>query len=610
MNKDEHTRVQPDVGKGDIRKMGTVSAFITDRLQEWGVHRVFGYSGDSINGFLGALREAEDAIEFIQVRHEESAAFMACAHAKFTSETGVCLATGGPGAIHLLNGLYDAKLDHQPVVAVIGQKPRHSIGSNTQQEIDLEALFEDVASAYLETVNVPEQAPIIVDRAMRIARDRRTVTAVILPSDIQTLDMPDEIGPVHGGSRSASGYSEPRILPAETDLERAAEVINAGKRVAILAGAGCLGASEALKAVAEKTQAGVAKAMLGKAVLPDDLPYVTGCLGLLGTEPSDRMMQSCDTLLIIGSTFPYTDFLPGNGQARGVQIDIEGKAQSVFYPMEVNLTGDARLTLEGLLPLLEEKDGSDWRKSIESDIESWWEKLEERSRQKADPLNPQLLFHELSPRLPDNAIICADSGTAANWFARDIRIREGMKASLSGKLASMCPAIPYAFAAKMAYPERVPVALIGDGAMQMLGITNLITLARYWGRWEDPRLVVLVLNNHDLAQVTWEMRAMEGDPKFEASQNIPDMDYAAFARSLDLGGARIDNADRVPDVWDDAFSADRPFVIDAVTDPEVPTIPPHITFTQARNYLSSALKGDAERLGFIRQTIKDVIRPD
>ncbi|HKJ89692.1 MAG TPA: thiamine pyrophosphate-requiring protein [Oceanipulchritudo sp.] len=590
--------------------MGNVSTFITSRLQEWGVHRIFGYSGDGINGLLGALHEAEDVIEFIQVRHEESAAFMACAHAKFTTETGVCLATGGPGAIHLLNGLYDAKLDHQPVVAVLGQKARHSIGSNTQQEIDLEALFEDVASAYLETVNVPEQAPVVIDRAMRIARDRRTVTAVILPSDVQTLEMPDEIEPVHGGSRSASGYSEPRILPAEKDLKRAAEVINAGQRVAILAGAGCLQAAEALMAVAEKTQAGVAKAMLGKAVLPDDLPYVTGCLGLLGTEPSDRMMRSCDTLLIVGSTFPYTDFLPGNGQARGIQIDIEGKAQSVFYPMEVNLTGDARLTLEGLLPLLEEKEAADWRDSIKTDITNWWDKLAQRARQTANPINPQLLFHELSPRLPDNCILCADSGTAANWFARDIRIREGMKASLSGKLASMCPAIPYAFAAKMAYPDRVPVALIGDGAMQMLGITNLITIARYWHRWEDPRLVVLVLNNHDLAQVTWEMRAMEGDPKFEASQNIPDMDYGAFARNLGLGGTRIEKAESVPETWDAAFSADRPFLIDAVTDPEVPTIPPHITFSQARNYLSSALKGDAERLGFIRQTIKDVIRPD
>ena len=300
-------------------------------------------------------------------------------------------------------------------------------------------------------------------------------------------------------------------------------MLNSGEKVAILVGAGCLGAAEPLKEIAGKLKAGVAKAMLGKAVLPDDLPYVTGCLGLLGTEPSDEMMQHCDTLLMIGTTFPYTQFLPANGQARGVQIDLEPKSQSVFYPSEVNLTGDAKSTLEALLPLIEDKEKDDWLETIENNITDWWKKLEARAHQEADPINPQRLFWELSPQLPDNCILCADSGTAANWFARDLKIRAGMKASLSGKLASMCPAVPYAIAAKMAYPDRVPVALIGDGAMQMLGITNLITIAKYWREWSDPRLVILVINNHDLAQVTWEMRAMEGDPKFAASQNIPDM---------------------------------------------------------------------------------------
>lgn len=583
----------------------SVSDFIVQRLRRWGTQRIYGYSGDGINGVMGAMREQDDGMAFIQVRHEESAAFMACAESKFTGGCGVCLGTAGPGAIHLLNGLYDAKLDHMPVVAILGQKGRHAMGSNSQQEVNLEALFEDV-TAYIETINVPEQAPLIIDRAMRIARDERTVTAIVIPSDVQTMDMPDEIEPVHGAARSAPGYRAPKVMPEAEDLRRAADVLNEGKRIAILAGAGCFGAEAELREVADRLNAGVAKAMLGKAVLPDDLPFVTGCIGLLGTEPSDKMMRDCDTLLMIGTTFPYTEFLPANGQARGVQIDISGRAQSVFYPMEVNLTGDACDTLRELLPHLKQNENRDWREAIEANVSEWWEKLSDRAHEPAEPINPQRLFWELSPRLPDNCIICADSGTAANWFARDLKIRPGMKASVSGKLSSMAPAIPYAIAAKFAHPDRAAIALLGDGAMQMLGVTNLITIAKYWQQWEDPRLAILVLNNHDLAQVTWEMRAMEGDPKFKASQDIPDVDYARFAQGLGLDGVRIDNPDDIPAVWDRALSADRPFVIDAITDPNVPTTPPHISFDQAKHYLSSVLKGDAERLGFIRQTIRDV----
>jgi len=587
----------------------TVSDFLVQRLNDWNVDRIFGYSGDGINGVMGALDDSPTPIEFIQVRHEESAAFMACATAKFSKQVGVCMTTGGPGAIHLLNGLYDAKLDHQPCVAIVGQKARHGMGSNSQQEINLAGLFADV-SEYVETINVAEQAPVVIDRAVRIAQDRRTVTTIILPSDVQNLDMPDRVQPKRDAARSAPGYSAPRIIPAKTDLERAAEVLNSGKKVAILVGAGCLGAAEPLKALAHKLQAGVAKAMLGKAVLPDDLPYVTGCLGLLGTEPSDQMMRHCDTLLMIGTTFPYTQFLPEDGQARGVQIDISGKSQSVFYPAEVNLTGDAHNTIEALLPYLEQKEPSRWREDIEDNIGKWWDKLEARAHQEADPINPQRLFWELSPKLPDRSILCADSGTAANWFARDIKIRESMDASLSGKLASMCPAIPYAIAAKFAHPDRVAFAFIGDGAMQMLGITHLITIAKYWQNWQDPRLIVLVLNNHDLAQVTWEMRAMEGNRKFTDSQNIPDMDYAQFARDLGLAGKRIDNPDTIASCWDEALTADRPFVIDAVCDADVPTTPPHITLEQAKNYLTSIFKGDAERLGFVRQTLRDLVTPN
>jgi len=584
-----------------------VSNFIINRMLQWGIHRVFGYSGDGINGMMGALNEAAEHMEFIQVRHEESASLMACGHAKFTGETGVCIATAGPGAIHLLNGLYDAKMDHQPVVAIVGQKARRSMGSGFLQECDLHSLFKDVGGAYSQTINTPEQAPHVIDSAFRIARDRRTVAVVILPSDVQTLDMPAEQKPVHGGARSAIGYESPNVIPPSDQLDAAAALLNSGRKVAILAGAGCFGAENELLEIAQRLNASVTKALLGKALLPDDLPFVTGCHGLLGTEASYYAIKNCDTFLMIGTSFPYTDFLPDNGQAKGIQIDIEGGKLSVNYPMDVNLCGDAKSTLRALLERVDRKPDREWLDKVTDQVDRWWKKLKTRAYNEADPINPQRLFWELSDKLPDKSIICADAGTAANWFARDIKIRRGMKASLSGKLATMAPAIPYGIAAKFAYPDRVPVALIGDGAMQMLGMSNLITIAKYWRQWEDPRFVILVLNNRDLAQVTWEMRAMEGDPKFEASQNIPDVPYAKFARDLGLAGTRIDQPEYISEAWEQAFSAQSPFVIDAVTDPNVPTIPPHISFSQASNMIQSSLKGDPDRSDMVKQTAKDLI---
>jgi len=584
------------------------SEFIVERLLEWNIRRIFGYPGDGINGLLGALNKARDAIAFIQVRHEESAAFMACGHAKFTGEVGVCLATSGPGAIHLLNGLYDARLDHQPVVAIVGQQARMSMGGDYQQEVDLLTLFKDVAHEYVQVIMDPAQARSVIDRAFRIAKDRRTVTCVIIPNDVQDLDAVEEPPHKHGAVHTGTGHAEKIILPSRESLEQAAQLLNEGEKVAILIGAGAMHAAEEVKQVADILGAGVAKALLGKAALPDDLPYVTGSIGLLGTKASWELMTECDTLLMIGSSFPYAEFLPQEGKVRAVQIDIDGRMLSLRYPMDVNLAGDSKATLQALIPLLRRKEDRSWRMKIENDVQEWWKVVKARAMIDADPLNPQRVVWELSKRLPDQCILTADSGTAAAWFARNLVIREGMKASLSGNLASMCPGVPYAIAAKFAYPDRVPIAIVGDGAMQMLGINELITIAKYWKQWSDPRLIILVLNNRDLNMVTWEQRVMAGDPKFSASQDIPDFPYAAYAELIGLKGIRVEHPDEVGRAWDTVLQADRPAVLEAVVDANVPMLPPHITFEQMVNFTKAIIKGDPDSKGVIRQTWKDALQ--
>jgi pyruvate dehydrogenase (quinone) len=587
----------------------TVGDYLLDRLTTWGVDRIYGYPGDGINGLMGAFERSSNGKrpEFIQVRHEEMAAFMACGHAKFAGELGVCMATSGPGAVHLLNGLYDAKLDHQPVVAIVGQQARAGLGGNYQQEIDLVSLFKDVAHEFVQMAYDPAQIRHLVDRACRIALAERTVTAIILPNDLQEAEAVTEPPRKHGTVHSGPGYDRPRIVPAEHELDRAAEILNAGERVAMLVGQGALGAAAEVAEVAELLGAGVAKALLGKAVLPDDLPYVTGSIGLLGTKPSWDLMQHCDTLLMVGSSFPYSEFLPEEGQARGVQIDIDGKMLGIQYPMEVNLVGDSAETLRALRGKLTRKEDRSWREQVESGVASWWELMERRSREPAEPLNPQLVFHELSARLPDGAILSSDSGSAANWYARDVKIRQGMMGSLSGTLATMGAGVPYAIAAKFAHPQRPVIALVGDGAMQMNGINELITIAKYRDRWPDQRLVILVLNNRDLNQVTWEQRAMEGDPKFEGSQDLPDFPYARYAEMLGLEGIRVDAPEEVGPAWDRALSAGRPTVLEAVTDPEVPPLPPHITLEQAKALSSALLGGDPNAGRIVRQTFRQKV---
>jgi len=581
----------------------TVGDFLLERLRAWGVDIVFGYPGDGINGLLAAWGRAANRPKFVQARHEEMAAFEAVGYAKFTGKVGVCAATSGPGAIHLLNGLYDAKLDHVPVVAIVGQTNRSAMGGSYQQEVDLLSLFKDVASEYLEMVTVPEQLPNVVDRAIRTAQARRSVTAVILPADVQELKY---TAPGHEFKMvpSSLGVEWPVVSPDSEGIRRAAEILNSGKKVAILAGQGARGARPEVEQVADLLGAGVAKPLLGKDVLSDELPFVTGSIGLLGTKPSYELMMNCDTLLTVGSSFPYTQFMPALDQARGVQIDIDPSLIGMRYPYEVNLVGDAASTLRALIPLLERKADRGWRESIEKDVADWWRSMDAEAMVEADPINPLRLFHELSTRLPDDAIVAADSGSSANWYARQLKFRGDMRGSLSGNLATMGPGVPYGIGAKFGNPGRPVIVFEGDGAMQMNGLAELVTIKHYWREWSDPRLVVAVLHNNDLNQVTWEMRAMEGAPKFVESQRLPDVSYAGFAESLGLLAITVEKPDELGLAWDEALAADRPAVLDVITDPDLPPIPPHVTLEQAKKTAESLLKGDANRAGVIKEGIR------
>jgi pyruvate dehydrogenase (quinone) len=585
----------------------TVADFLLERLRAWGVDHVFAYAGDGINGILAAWGRAENKPKFVQARHEEMAAFEAVGYAKFTGRVGVCMATSGPGAIHLLNGLYDAKLDHVPVVAIVGQTNRSAMGGSYQQEVDLLALFKDVASEYVQMVTVPEQLPNVLDRAIRTAQAERAPTAIIIPADVQELAYS---APTHAFKMvpSSIGTEWPATSPGDDALRRAAEILNAGSKVAILAGQGARWARRELEEVADLLGAGVAKPLLGKDVLSDELPYVTGSIGLLGTRPSYELMMNCDTLLTVGSSFPYTQFLPAFDQARAVQIDIDGKYIGMRYPYEVNLVGDAAATLRALIPRLRRKEDRSWRKATEAGVARWWETMDMEADVEADPINPMLLFRELSTRLPHDAIVTADSGSSANWYARQLKFRGDVRGSLSGNLATMGPGVPYGIGAKFGNPGRPVIVFAGDGAMQMNGLAELITIKHYWHEWPDPRLIVAVLHNNDLNQVTWEMRAMEGAPKFTESQRLPDVSFEAFANSLGLEGIAVDKPEQVGPAWDRALAADRPVVIDARTDPDVPPIPPHATFEQMKDAAKAMLKGDPNRWGVIKEGVKTKVQ--
>ncbi|MEW2424405.1 thiamine pyrophosphate-requiring protein [Streptomyces nigra] len=586
----------------------TVADHILERLRAWGVEHVFGYPGDGINGLLAAWGRAENRPRFVQSRHEEMSALQAVGYAKFSGRVGVCAATSGPGAIHLLNGLYDAKLDHVPVVAIVGQTHRTAMGGSYQQEVDLHTLFKDVASDFVETVTVPEQLPNVLDRAIRTAYARRAPTAVIVPGDVQELEYS---APTHEFKMVPSSLESGAwtTIPSEDSVRQAAEILNSGDKVAILVGQGAAGARAEVERMAELLGAGVAKALLGKDVLSDELPYVTGSIGLLGTRPSYEMMRDCDTLLTIGSSFPHSQFLPDFGKARGVQIDIDPHMVGMRYPYEVNLIGDAKATLERLIPLIRsEERGREWFETICDNVTRWHEVMERRAALSADPVNPEYVTRALDPLLPADAIVTSDSGSMSNWYARHLTFRPGMRGSLSGTLATMGCAVPYAIGAKFAHPDRPAIALVGDGAMQMNGLAELITAAKYRDLWEDPRLVVAVYNNRDLNQVTWEMRAMGGAPSFLPSQELPDVRYADFARSLGLTGIRVEKPEDVEPAWRTALAADGPAVVEFVTDPAVPPVPPHATWEQLEATVSAILKGDADRGSMVKQGVKSKLQ--
>ncbi|SHH75930.1 thiamine pyrophosphate-requiring protein [Streptomyces sp. 3214.6] len=580
-----------------------VSDHVLRRLREWGVEHVFGYPGDGIAALLAAWDRAGDEPRFVRARHEETAALQAVGYAKFSGRLGVCAATSGPGAIHLLNGLYDAKLDHVPVLAIVGRTNRSAMGGSYQQEVDPHTLLQDVASEFAVTVTVPEQLPNVLDRAIRTAYARRCPTAVIIPGDVQELEhtAPAEEFNMFPAGRDRSDWT---AIPSQESLERAAEILNSGDKVAILAGQGAAGARAEVERIAEVLGAGVAKALLGKDVLSDELPYVTGSIGLHGTRPSHELMRDCDTLLTIGSSFPYTRFLPDFGSARGVQIDIDPHMIGMRYPYEVNLVGDAKETLRRLIPMIRgEERGREWFETVCDNVRFWDEVLERRARVSADPINPEYVARALDPLLPPDAVVTSDSGSVANWYARHLTMRPGMRGSLSGTLATMGCGVPYAIGAKFAHPDRPAIALVGDGAMQMNGLAELVTAATYRDRWQDPRLVVAVWNNQDLNQVTWEMRA-EGAPSFVPSQRLPDVPYAAFARSLGLTGVRVEKPEDVVAGRRTALAADGPAVVEFLTDPAVPPIPPHATWEQLEATAASILRGDADGGSMIRQGVK------
>ncbi|APX01824.1 thiamine pyrophosphate-requiring protein [Arthrobacter sp. QXT-31] len=597
-----------------------VADVMVERLKAWGVNRVFGYSGDGINGFMGALRRSAEGgngtegssgtgfssagvestgVEFVQARHEETAAFMAVGHAKYTGQVGVVTSTQGPGAVHLLNGLYDAKLDSVPVVAIIGQQSRTVLGSAYMQEIDLLTLFKDVAAQFAQMVSTPEQLPMVLDRAFRTALETRTPCVVIVPHDIQSAPAP-ELEQKHGIVVTAPEWQPARVLPHEDDLGRAAEVLRAGSKVAFLVGQGAKNAQAEVLALAEQLDAGITTSLLGKPYMDETLPFAAGTMGHLGSTASAHLMGNCDTLLIIGSNDPWTEFYPKPGAARAVQVDIDGRKVGNRYPIEVGLVGDAAQTLGRLADLLKDADAQpagqpwtearkQWRAEGEEQVRSWRSLSEERSRVPASPVNPELVVRELSGRLPGNAQVSVDVGSCVYWYARQLVLPPGVPAHLSGTLASMGCSVPYGLAAKLASPDRPVVALAGDGAMQMAGIAELVTVAHRWRQWADPRFVVCVFNNRDLAEVTWEQRENESEPRFPASQEIPDFPYAGYAELLGLTGIRVDSPEQLAGAWDRALAAERPAVIEVLTDPDVPLLPPFPAGAEKLEDLRSAL---------------------
>lgn len=576
----------------------TGADILLDTIYDWGVEVIFGLPGDGINGLMEALRKRADQIRFIQVRHEESAAFMACAYAKYTGKLGVCLATSGPGGIHLLNGLYDAKLDRQPVLAITGHHFHDLIDTHAQQDVNLDRLFADVA-VYNTRVMGPSHVANVADLACRTALSYRGVAHINFPVDLQEQS---------GGERSKRNipahtshtHGRRARIPADADMARAAEVLNAGKRVAILCGQGALHATAQLEEAAATLGAPIIKALLGKAAVPDDSPYTTGGIGLLGTRPSQDAVEECDTLLMVGTSFPYIEFLPKPGQARGVQVDADPARIGLRYPVEVGLVGDSADTLAALLPFLERKDDRSFLEKAQAGMKKWWALMEELGSRRDIPMKPQVVAWELGRRIAADAIVSCDSGTIATWFARFMPVRQGQMYSLSGTLASMANGLPYAIAAQIAYPRRQCIAFVGDGGFSML-MAEFATAVKY-----QLPIKVIIIKNNTLGMIKWEQMVFLGNPEYGCE--LQPIDFAAFAQACGGIGMTIEDPEQCGSVIDQALAAEGPVIVEAVVDPFVPPSPPKITLEQAARFAQSLARGEPNRTQIAWTVLSDKVR--
>lgn len=577
----------------------TAADILIEVLQDWGVETVFGLPGDGINGIMEALRKRRDTIRFVQVRHEESAAFMACGYAKFTGRLGVCLATSGPGGLHLLNGLYDAKLDGQPVLAITGMPYHDLIGTRTQQDVELDKIFADV-SEYSIRIMGPTHVENVAHLACRTAVLRRGVSHITFPVDLQEREIKGERSKRNIPGHASDVLSHSVRLPHEGDLAQAADILNQGKKVVILAGRGALHAGAELEQLADILAAPIVKALLGKAAVPDDSPFTTGTVGLLGTRPSQEAMETCDTLLMVGTSFPYIEFLPKPGEARGIQIELDPTRLGLRYPIEVGLAGDSQRTLRALIPMLQRHDDRRFLETAQQGMVEWWALMEERGTRPDIPMKPQVVAWELGKRLRDDAIVCADSGTIATWWARQIRVKRGQMYSLSGTLASMANGLPYAIAAQVAYPERQVVLFVGDGGFSML-MAEFANCVRY----KLPVKVVIVKNN-SLGMIKWEQMVFLGNPEYGC--DLHPIDFAAFARACGATGFTIENPKNCGDVLDQALANPGPVIVEAVVDPFTPPMPPKVTAKQLGRFAQSLAKGEPNRDKIVLTVLADKVR--
>jgi pyruvate dehydrogenase (quinone)/pyruvate oxidase len=578
----------------------TAGDVLVHTLINWGVDTVFGIPGDGVNGIIEAFRKKQNEVKFIQVRHEEAAAFMACAYAKYTGRLGVCVTTSGPGGVHLLNGLYDAKFDGQPVLAITGMHFHDLLCTHSQQDVELDKLFSDVA-VYSARVMGPAHMRNVVELACRKATGYKGVAHVTIPVDFQSMEVKEDVRSERNVKNHVSEiHTMSHRIPAEEELNQAAEVLNAGKKIAILAGRGALHCTNELIELADLLGAPIIKPLLGKAAVPDDSIYTTGGIGLLGTRPSQDAMETCDTLFLIGTSFPYIEFYPKPGKARCVQIDTDPSRISLRYPAEVGLVGDSRATLQALLPLLKRNEDRRFLYKAQIGMEAWWELMKERGTRADVPMKPQVVAWELGKRLPNNAIVSCDSGTIATWWARQIPVKNGQKYSLSGTLATMACGLPYAIAAQVAYPDRPSVAFVGDGGLSML-MAELATCVKY-----KLPVKIVVIKNGTLGQIKWEQMVFLGNPEYVCE--LQEIDFVKVAEACGVRGLRIERPGECGRVLDEAFAHDGPVLVEAVVDGQEPPFPAKIDMSQAKHFAEALVKGTPHRGQIALTVTKDKVR--